>query len=652
MATGCEGKSRTERGARNRVNEMVFGRRYRVTEKIGTGGMAEVYKAVDEVLGRTVAVKVMHPQYAADASYAARFRQEAQAAANISSPNIVNMYDWGQDGDTYYIVMEYVRGRDLKDIILENGPLDSRKVADIGAQVASALSAAHGYDVIHRDVKPQNIMVQPDGSVKVMDFGIARAGGTTMTQTGSVLGTAHYVSPEQAQGTALTPASDLYSLGVVLYEAATGRPPFDADTPVAVALKQVNDTPAPPHVVNPSVSADLEAIILKAMAKRPADRYATAAEMRSDLLAVAEGRKPGIAAAAGGVAAAAAAAAGAGAGAAAARYADQTAVIPQVATPSQQATAQTAPRRSAQTKKRRPPVWPWILLAVVLLAGLGYGAYALGLFRVTVSVPDLTNQTVPQATTQLEALGLTIGTVKAEFSDQVDAGKIISQDPGDGVRLEKGGAVNLVVSKGVEMVPVPSVVNQPEGKAFQILRDAELQPVPGPQEYSAKVPEGNVIKQDPRAGESVPKGSQVTYIVSRGVKMIQVPDVVGKTSSQARAILTKAQLKYSVAEEFSDTVAKGVVISQNPSGGMVPIGSTVTITVSKGPDTVKVPKVIDMTEAQASTTLTSAGLQVKVTTVPMGSTTPPGTVVDQDPAPNTTVKRGSTVEIFVAQAGP
>ena len=305
---------------------MVFGRRYRVTEKIGAGGMAEVYKAVDEVLGRTVAVKVLHPRYASDPSYAARFRQEAQAAANISSPNIVNMYDWGQDGDTYYIVMEYVRGRDLKDIIVDNGPLESRKVADIGAQVASALSAAHGYDVIHRDIKPQNIMVQPDGSVKVMDFGIARAGGTTMTQTGSVLGTAHYVSPEQAQGGPLTSASDLYSLGVVLYEAATGRPPFDAETPVAVALKQVNDTPAPPRAVNPAVSPDLEKIILKAMAKRPADRYATAAEMRSDLLAVAEGRTPGIAAAAGAAAVAAAAA-----GAASRPYAEQTAVMPQVA---------------------------------------------------------------------------------------------------------------------------------------------------------------------------------------------------------------------------------------------------------------------------------------------------------------------------------
>jgi beta-lactam-binding protein with PASTA domain len=623
-------------GAPTSVNEMVFGRRYRVTEKIGSGGMAEVYKAVDEVLGRTVAVKVLHPHYAGDPSYAARFRQEAQAAANISSPNIVNMYDWGQDGDTYYIVMEYVRGRDLKDIITESGPLDSRKVANIGAQVAAALSAAHGYDVIHRDIKPQNIMVQPDGSVKVMDFGIARAGGTTMTQTGSVLGTAHYVSPEQAQGAALTPSSDLYSLGVVLYEAATGRPPFDADTPVAVALKQVNDTAVAPRIVNPQISPGLEAIILKAMAKRPADRYATAAEMRADLLAVAEGRSPGITVAP----------------AAAVAHAEQTSVMPQVATAATAAATQNRAARRGAPPKRRRAVWPWILLAVLVVAFAGYAAYALGVFKVTVVVPDVRDQRAADATTQLEAVGLVIGKVSQQFDASVPAGSVIEQDPSPGVRVEKGSLVNLVVSRGVEMVPVPSVVNMAEAKAFQTLKDAGLSPEPGPQQYSTKVPDGNVISQKPKAGENVPKGSTVTYVVSKGVKMVQVPDVVGKTGDQARKALVDAGLKYKTLEAFSDTVKAGYVISQDPSGGSVPVDSVVNITVSKGPDTVKVPKVIDMTEADAKTALANVGLQVKVTTVALGPTTTPGTVVDQNPAPNTVVKRGSTVEIWVAQAGP
>ena len=266
------------------MEELFFGRRYRATEKIGTGGTADVYKAVDEVLGRTVAVKVMH------ARFAARFRQEAQAAANLVSPNIVNIYDWGQDADTYYIVMEYVRGSDLKSIIEQKGTLPSRTVAEIGAQACSALSVAHGYDVIHRDIKPQNIMVQPDGAVKVMDFGIARAGTSMMTQTGSVLGTAQYLSPEQAQGMPLTAASDLYSLGIVLYEAATGRLPFNADTPVAVALKQVNEQAIPPHVANPDVDPALDAVIVKAMRKKTADRYVSADDLRKDLRAVAQGR--------------------------------------------------------------------------------------------------------------------------------------------------------------------------------------------------------------------------------------------------------------------------------------------------------------------------------------------------------------------------
>ncbi len=306
------------------MEELVFGRRYRVTEKIGTGGMADVYKAVDETLGRTVAVKVMHARYASDPAFASRFRQEAQAAANLQSPNIVNMYDWGADGDTYYIVMEYVRGSDLKSIILEKGALPSKKVADIGAQVASALSVAHGYDIIHRDIKPHNIMVQPDGSVKVMDFGIARAGNSTMTQTGSVLGTAHYVSPEQAQGKELTGASDLYSLGVVLYECVTGTLPFDADTPVAVALKQVNEQPLPPSARNSHIDPGLEAIIVKAMQKRAADRYSSPDEMRQDLRRVVSGEPVHAASAAAG-----AMVAGGAAAAAAARM-DATSVLPSV----------------------------------------------------------------------------------------------------------------------------------------------------------------------------------------------------------------------------------------------------------------------------------------------------------------------------------
>ena len=258
---------------------MLLGGRYQVQDKIGAGGMATVYRGLDEVLGRTVAIKTMLPQYANDPSFAARFKQEAQAAAALQSPYIVSVYDWGKDADTYYIVMEYLRGTDLKSGIRKHGALDCKKVAQIGSQIAQALSVAHKHDIIHRDIKPQNIMVQPDGNIKVMDFGIARAKNSHLTQDNSVLGTAHYVSPEQTQGKDLGPTTDIYSLGIVMYEAATGQVPFQGDDAISVALKQVNEQPKPPSQLNPNVDPQLEAIILKCMQKNPADRFQTADEL-------------------------------------------------------------------------------------------------------------------------------------------------------------------------------------------------------------------------------------------------------------------------------------------------------------------------------------------------------------------------------------
>ena len=258
----------------------TFNNRYKLIERVGLGGMAEVYRAEDSVLGRTVAVKVMLPQYAADPTFTKRFRQEAASAANLQSPYIVSIYDWGLDGETYYIVMEFLRGTDLKTAIKERGAINQRKAAEIGSQVAQALSVAHAGGIIHRDIKPQNIMIQPDGNIKVMDFGIARAGDAGLSQTATVLGTAHYVSPEQAQGKELTGASDIYSLGVVLYEATTGKLPFDGQDAVSVAVKQVNEIPVPPSSINPNIDPALEAIIMKAMEKDPERRFKDASEMR------------------------------------------------------------------------------------------------------------------------------------------------------------------------------------------------------------------------------------------------------------------------------------------------------------------------------------------------------------------------------------
>ena len=527
------------------VEELLFGRRYRATEKIGTGGMADVYKAVDETLGRTVAVKVMHAGLAADPEFAARFRQEAQAAANLVSPNIVNIYDWGQDAGTYYIVMEYVRGSDLKSIIVQKGALPSKKVAEIGAQVCSALSVAHGYDVIHRDIKPHNIMVQPDGTVKVMDFGIARAGNTTMTQAGLVLGTAQYMSPEQAQGRPVTAASDLYSLGVVLYEAATGQLPFDADTPVAVALMQVNEPAVGPRVANPGVDSNLDGVTFKAMQKKTAERYVSADELRKDLRAVAAGRPvdtghtgAGYAVAAAGAAGAAGVAAGAlprvgetavmrGADAATALLCvDKTTAMPP-ATPSTSAVT-TVRSTKARAVRKRKPIAQWAVLAVLavlvgLLAIAGVGAAnkqkspALSPKAAevtTAAIPAVGSKTRAEAKVALEAAGFALGAVTEAFDGAVAAGSVVSQSPVPNTTAKRGSAVDLVVSKGPEMISVPDVVGMPEAEAAQALKVAGFRTQALPLEFGEDVPENTVMEQTPVGDHTAAKGSVVSYVVS------------------------------------------------------------------------------------------------------------------------------------------
>ncbi|MDP2300175.1 MAG: Stk1 family PASTA domain-containing Ser/Thr kinase, partial [Actinomycetota bacterium] len=456
------------------MEELFLGQRYRATEQIGTGGMADVYKAVDEVLGRTVAVKVMHADLADDPSFAARFRHEAQAAANLQSPNIVNMYDWGQDDGTFYIVMEYVHGTDLKSMIEREGALPSRTVAEIGVQVCAALSVAHGYGIIHRDIKPHNIMVRADGAVKLMDFGIARAGPSMKTQTGSVLGTAQYISPEAALGTPLTPASDLYSLGVVLYEAATGKVPFDGDTPVAVAMKQVNEEAESPRLVNPAIEPALGAVIVKAMQKQTADRYVSAGDLQRDLSAIAQGRSGDVAAGYAGLVA------GLGVPGAAPHVAP-TAVMSQVAAPEQgsvdPAEAVEAPQAPApDSPPRRTLVWPWIALAALLVVAALVAMWSIG----------------PRS----------------------------SQDPlvpaVDAVPEVEPVADPVIVPEAPEMVEVPDIIDMREDEAVAELESAGFIPEALRPRYDSDVRKGTVIEQTPLDEEMAPKGSVVTYVLSLG----------------------------------------------------------------------------------------------------------------------------------------
>jgi serine/threonine-protein kinase len=597
------------------VEDRVLGKRYRIVEEIGRGGMAVVYKAHDETLGRTVAVKVLDRKYAQEEGFVARFRQEAQAAANLSHPNIVNIYDWGKDEDDYYIVMEYVRGTDLKVLVQQKGALNPNTAAGYGVQVCSALAVAHGYGIVHRDIKPQNLVLTRDEVVKVMDFGIARAGDSTLTQTGSVLGTAQYISPEQAQGRPVGPESDIYSLGVVLYELTTGRVPFQGDSPVTTALMQVNETPVEPSRWNERISPALEAVILRAMMKNPADRYASADEMRADLQRAQAGET---------VTSVLPAAAAVG-------Y-DQTSVMPAV----------------EDEPQKRSRAWVWILVVLAILAAGLLGAWAFGLFdEAQVTVPSVVGLTEEEATVELEDAGLTVGEVTGEASDSVPEGSVISQDPQAGASVESSASVDLVVSAGRETTSVPELVGLTEEEALAAIRSSGLTLETIQREYSADVEEGLVMSQQPEAGTTVELGSSVTIVVSRGTELVEVPDVVGQSSSEASAEIQGVGLAVQTSEEFSETVARGIVIRQSPQGGVsIEAGSSVSLSISKGPDVVTVPDVVGETEADATQMVTDAGL---VAVVEYVDSADDGIVIEQWPIAGADARRGDTVTLTVGK---
>ena len=565
----------------------VFNNRYQITERIGIGGMAEVYRAQDNVLGRLVAVKVMLPQYAADPSFTQRFKQEAAAAANLQSPYIVNVYDWGQDDGTYYIVMEFVRGSDLKTAINERGAINQRKVAEIGSQVCQALSVAHGLDIIHRDIKPQNIMVQPDGNVKVMDFGIARAKNSVKTQTSSVLGTAHYISPEQAQGKELTAASDIYSLGIVLYESATGHLPFDGPDAVSVAMKQVNDLPAPPHEFNPDIDPSLEAIIMKAMAKNPADRFATAKDMRLALNDYLAGRPVNLG---DGFTSAETMVMG-GVAPIVPPVADGTAVMPAMGgvggvNPTVATQARSYRNDDNGGKKDNKKTIAIVIGIIAALAVVGGIAFALmsgmgGPSEDAVGVPSVIGKTVEEATTEIEGAGLALGNVEEVFDNKVEAGQVISQDPAGGTKKDKGTKVNLTVSKGTQEIAVPNLVGLTVEEAKKQLTANGLKFTAGPAEYSDDVEKDLIARQDIAPGEKVAKDTTITYYQSLGSEGVPVPNVVGMSEGNATTTLNNVNLYVSVESKYSDQPA-GTVIAQNPSSGKLQEGSTVSITVSQG----------------------------------------------------------------------
>ena len=550
------------------MSQSVLGGRYRLEASIGTGGMAQVFRGQDTTLDRQVAIKILAPQFARDPSFVERFRREAQAAARLNHPNIVNVYDTGVDGDTNYIVMEHVEGRTLAEYLTRGGTLAPRKAAEIAEKVAEALAAAHAQGVIHRDIKPANIMVTREGRVKVMDFGIARlvAGPDTVEQTAAVLGTAAYLSPEQAQGQTVDARSDLYSLGIVLYEMVTGKPPFTGDSAMAVAYKHVQETPPPPSSLNADVPPRLDAVVMRALAKNPANRYQTAGEFREDLMRVMAGQE---------VQATPLLPAGAGA----------TQVISRPPP-----TAMLPPTEPGEGRK----VWMWVLIGALILLILGGGAYLLAQSLLgdepKVTVPDVVDMPFEEASTTLTDLGLVVAepVEQVVVDPTVEPGTVLEQDPVADTEVDKGTEIVLTISRAPRTFPVPDLTGATVEEAQTILADASLKL--GEQTPEASdFPEGQIIRQEPAADEEVPKDTPVNVVVSSGpeITTVSVPDVTCLSFGQAKAQLVAAGLQIDDAGTAPANplcASSNKIAAQDPAAGTeVDSGTVVNVYFGETP---------------------------------------------------------------------
>ncbi|MDQ3888952.1 MAG: Stk1 family PASTA domain-containing Ser/Thr kinase [Actinomycetota bacterium] len=630
----------------------LFDGRYRILRRIGSGGMANVYVAEDEELGRRVAIKILNDRYANDDLSNERFRREAKSAAALSHPNIVSIYDRGESNGIPYIAMEMIEGRSLKEVILARGPLSVSQAIDYAEQILDALRFAHRHGIIHRDIKPHNILIGPEGRLKVTDFGIARAGFSQMTEAGSIMGTAQYLSPEQARGAPVTAASDLYSVGIVLYEMVTGEVPFDGHSPIEIAMKHVNETPRPPSDVNPDVPRELDQIVLRALAKDPHDRYQTAELFSEDL----ERLEAGVPVSPETAAAATTVLTGAPATAA------TQVLAPDAATRTLPA-RRTTDRRPAYPPEygyREPPrkrrrLVPWLLVLLLLGAAAAAGWYVFSRVREEiaeskpVAVPLVIGLRQEQAREQIEKVGLE-AEVKRAASTRQPRGRVFDQDPKVGTEVAKGTKVTLRVSTGPPMAEVPRLVGLDKDRAIEMLDKRELKW--NLQEVFSERPLDEVVGQKPKPGERVVEASVVTLTVSKGQEPVSVPNVVGMPREQAEAALTANGFDVTRETVPSDE-DKGIVVDQDPgAGAAVPKGSTVTIEVSEGPRTTSVPDVVGESRKDAERKLGQAGFGVRVRVEPTTDPAADGHVVDQNPAGGVQADPGSTVTIAVGEFVP
>lgn len=539
------------------MNGKILGDRYELLEKVGDGGMAVVYKARCRVLDRIVAIKILKTEYANDNSFVEKFKIEAQAAARLSHPNIVNIFDVAQEQDVYYIVMEYVEGRTLKEIIRDEAPLTVDMAVNIAIMICDGIHHAHERGIIHRDIKPHNILVTRDGMVKVADFGIAQAiSKKTITYGGKILGSVHYISPEQARGEPLTRATDIYSLGCVLYEMLTGKVPFDAESAITVALKHIHDDPVPPRKLNENIPVEVENTVLRAMDKVPARRFSTAEHMRNTLLGSSRG----------------------------ARFYEHR--------PSRENTMIMPPLNGegdeAGVTKRK--LKPWVLTSIIALLGLISGVFFMmggNLFGEEVEVPSVQGIQMAKAQKLLEDKGLYMDVAGKQYNDEYEADAIISQDPAQGEKVKSGRHISVIISQGSQKIKVPSVVGMNLDDAEIKLRNANLNISNPERVYDDKYAEDFVISQYPKPYTRAAEGTEVKLMVSKGPEpdKLAMPDLVGSSMDEARAKLKDAKLLLGEQKtQGSEQYFKNQIISQDPAAGvMIDEGTTVNVVVSTGP---------------------------------------------------------------------
>ncbi|WP_434582117.1 Stk1 family PASTA domain-containing Ser/Thr kinase [Carbonactinospora thermoautotrophica] len=611
----------------------VLGGRYRVERPVARGGMAAVYQALDTRLDRRVAVKVMNPDLAQDEQFVARFIREAKSAAALTHPNVVSVYDQGADNGHLYLVMELLSGRTLRDLLHERGRLTPRQTLSILEPVLAALAAAHTAGLIHRDVKPENVLLSDDGRVKVVDFGLARSvSAATNTSTDQLMGTVSYLAPEQVERGFADQRSDVYAAGIVLYEMLTGEKPHHGENPIEVIYQHVHEDVPPPSSRVPGLAPEFDRLVSLATARDAAARLPDAGAFLAEVRrlrttlppeALDLGDTPGTS-----------------------PLSEPTTVLPRPPAdgprPAKTAVVPTYPPEPPPALRR--PRGPLAFLAVLTAALLvALVAFLVGSAQFT-RTPDLRNRTLAEAQEEARRFGLTVVAPadKQEWSETVARGRVVTTDPEPGHRIRKGGTITPILSKGPERYHVPPLKGLTEEEATRALAESNLAKGQVIREYDADVPEGEVIRSDPPAGTALKRGTSVNLVISKGAEPVDVPQVINMPLDQAMAKLREAGLKGEVVKRVDvPFVPDNTVVNQDPKFGRLPKGSTVKLTVTKGPELVRVPRVTGMTMAKAKKVLEKLGFQVFELKLPFGG----DTVANQDPEPGTQRPRGSWVTI-------